>query len=41
MSVALDQALGAVLLARGFDPTTAEVTAAINHLVEVALAQQQ
>ena len=37
----LDQSLSAVLMTRGFDPTTAEVTAAINCLVEAALAQQQ
>lgn len=37
----LDQSLRAVLMTRGFDPTTAEVKAAINRLVEVALAQRQ
>jgi hypothetical protein len=36
----LDQSLRALLLARGFDPTTAEVTVAIDHLVQVALAQK-
>jgi hypothetical protein len=36
----LDQSLRAVLMARGFDPTTADVTVAIDRLVEAALAQQ-
>jgi hypothetical protein len=37
----LDQLLRAVLLARGFDLTTAEMKAAIQSLVQAALAQQQ
>jgi hypothetical protein len=36
----LDQSLRAILIARGFDPTTADVTIAIDRLVEAALAQQ-
>jgi hypothetical protein len=37
----LDQLLRAVLLARGFDLTTAEMKAAIQSIVQAALAQQQ
>jgi hypothetical protein len=36
----LDQSLRAVLMARGFDPSTADVSVAIERLVQVALAQQ-
>jgi hypothetical protein len=36
----LGQSLRAVLMARGFDPATADVTVAIERLVEAALAQQ-
>jgi hypothetical protein len=36
----LDQSLRAVLMARGFDPATADVTVAIDRLVQTALAQQ-